>query len=296
MKKIIFIILHYQSIVETRTCVKSIENNIDTDNYKIIIVDNASPNNTGLLLIDEYKTKNTIEIILSNENLGFAQGNNLGIRKAKEYGSDFIVVCNNDIVLIEKNFLEKVRQTYDETKFAVLGPMILTRDGNYDCSPVNETFMNVTDVETLIKNLRRKLWLYQHKLERIYWLEKKFKQLHSKNSDKNQLINKSINRDYNVKLHGCFLVLSPIFQKEYNGFNPNTFLYMEEDILHVELQRDQLKSVYDPTIKIYHMEDAATNFCFSGKDKQIFTLKHQIESCKVLRNIVTEQEKKLVHK
>ena len=48
--KIVFVILHYLAIDETYKSVDSIEKKIDTDMYKIVIVDNASPDKSGALL------------------------------------------------------------------------------------------------------------------------------------------------------------------------------------------------------------------------------------------------------
>lgn len=60
---------------ETINCVSSIRKNIDTSNYHIIVVDNASPNKTGFQL-KKYGDDSTVTVLLSEKNLGFANGNN----------------------------------------------------------------------------------------------------------------------------------------------------------------------------------------------------------------------------
>lgn len=71
--KIVFVILHYLAIDETYKSVDSIEKKIDTDMYKIVIVDNASPDKSGALLKEHYKNDDHVEVLLNQENLGFAR-------------------------------------------------------------------------------------------------------------------------------------------------------------------------------------------------------------------------------
>lgn len=72
---------------------------ISYPNYEVILVDNASIENPS-----DYIKNNFPEVIFlrSEENLGFAGGNNLGIRKAK---GDYFMLLNNDTE-VEPGFLE----------------------------------------------------------------------------------------------------------------------------------------------------------------------------------------------
>ena len=124
--KIVFVILHYLAIDETYKSVDSIEKKIDTDMYKIVIVDNASPDKSGALLKEHYKNDDHVEVLLNQENLGFARGNNVGFRYAeKTWNPSYIVLMNNDVYLLDDDFLEKVEKEYKRSQFAVLGPMVL---------------------------------------------------------------------------------------------------------------------------------------------------------------------------
>ena len=53
MSNISFVILHYNTIGETRNCVKSILKLQDELSFNIIIIDNASPNGSGEILKNE---------------------------------------------------------------------------------------------------------------------------------------------------------------------------------------------------------------------------------------------------
>ena len=124
-----FVILHYLTIEDTTNCIESIRNKCCNYEYKIIVIDNASPNNSGKTLEKLYKKDKDIKVIINKENLGFAKGNNIGFKIAKQEGADFIILCNNDTELIQENFLELIIQEYEKSSFAVLGPKIILKDG-----------------------------------------------------------------------------------------------------------------------------------------------------------------------
>lgn len=70
-------------------------------NIEIIVVDNASRERPGELLIDKFPQ---IKFIQSEENLGFAGGNNLGVMASN---GEYIFFLNNDTVLFP-DFLQPI--------------------------------------------------------------------------------------------------------------------------------------------------------------------------------------------
>ena len=62
-----------------------------------------------------------------------------------------------------------------------------------------------------------------------------------------------------VVLQGAFFVLSKKYLGAYpDGLYPETFLYMEEDFLNYRAKRANLKSIYDPSLKVKHLDGAST--------------------------------------
>lgn len=87
----------------------------------------ASPNGTGQELLDEYTEDSEIKVILNPENSGFAKGNNMGVRWVQEnVPADFVVVLNNDVEILQKDFCPKVEAIYRRHSFDVLGPDIIS--------------------------------------------------------------------------------------------------------------------------------------------------------------------------
>ena len=92
-KKIGFVILHYMALEDTVNCVESILNNVPLSN--IVIVDNASTNKSGMKLAEMYKDNQLISVLLLEENLGFAKGNNKGIEFFKSTDRTGQAACFN---------------------------------------------------------------------------------------------------------------------------------------------------------------------------------------------------------
>ena len=112
--KIVFLILHYITLEDTKKCVSSIlERYPNNENIEIVIVDNNSNNNSGKELVKLYNDNNRIHIILLDKNLGFARGNNEGFKYAKEkLKADFIIMINNDTYLIQNDFCKIIEEEY----------------------------------------------------------------------------------------------------------------------------------------------------------------------------------------
>ncbi|GMN06211.1 glycosyltransferase family 2 protein [Croceitalea sp. MTPC5] len=79
-------------------------------NVEVIVVDNASPDDDPDVLKSHFPE---INLIKSKENLGFAGGNNLGVKVAK---GDYLLFINNDTIVPE-NFIGPLVETLqkDET-------------------------------------------------------------------------------------------------------------------------------------------------------------------------------------
>jgi len=86
--------------------------------FKIYIVDNGSTDNS-LEVVSKFSTSMDIDIIRLDENYGFAEANNIGIKRAMRDESVYIITLNNDLILakdcIERlsNIINKTNNKYD---------------------------------------------------------------------------------------------------------------------------------------------------------------------------------------
>ena len=86
------IILNYNGTEDTHACVESCLG-LTYPNYRIIVVDNRSDDPTVGDLLGKFPD---VELLQAGENLGYAGGNNVGIRRALERGADYVLLLNND--------------------------------------------------------------------------------------------------------------------------------------------------------------------------------------------------------
>jgi GT2 family glycosyltransferase len=93
----------------TLSCVESLKKS-SYKQYKIVIIDNGSIDNSLELL--NSKTSD-YHLLISDKNLGYTGGNNLGIKYALENDAEFILLLNND-TLVEYNTLEILINTISE--------------------------------------------------------------------------------------------------------------------------------------------------------------------------------------
>ena len=282
MYKIGFLILHYISLEETIKCVESIIKRIDNQNYEIIIVDNASPNNSGVKLKEMYKEQDKIHVLINEKNLGFSGGNNIGFEFAKKnLKCDFIVMTNNDTYLVQDNFFEKILEEYEKSKFAVLGPKILLRD--------NKVYYYDGRMKTK-KMVLKTIFVFYIKLILEYLHLRKYIFKNSKlRIEDNKYLNK---KKYDVQLHGCCLVFSPEYISKFDGIENKTFLYCEEDFLYLRLKMNNLLSVYNPEVLIFHESNVATKKSNKNERKsKIFQYKNLIKANNILLKELNKYDK-----
>lgn len=255
-KKYGFVILHYLALDMTIECVNNLLNRFGLYDIKVVIVDNASSNDSGKKLKDYYKDNKKVIVLLNKNNEGFARGNNTGYDYlVKNFDLDYIIVMNNDVLINQENFLDLIDENYKEHKFSILGPDIYAVNRKIHQSPYRLEELSLNDVKELKESLSQ---INTHPLK-SFILTKITKD--NKNDD-----TKHLNYKEAVVLHGACYIFSRDFIKnrEY-CFNPDTFLYLEEDILYYECKKRGLKIIYNPDLKVEHLEDVSTKSKFKSQ-------------------------------
>ncbi len=291
MYKATFVILHYETYSDTVKCVDSIVKTTQYPEWTIIVVDNGSSNKSGNKLKVLYENEPRIYVLLNNKNLGFARGNNTGYLYAKRtLNADFVIVINNDTIIKQTDFVEKIIERYKRKRFDILGPDILSMKNGSHQNPRTEVFTNAFIVRKYIRYFRYTLWLnYLHMDTLVVKIKKFFSPSSTLPSANSTDINPLNEEMENIKLHGSALVFSPDFLKQSeDAFYPETFLYCEESILYHLSSKMGLITVYYPPVKIFHKEDATSDYLNKREHiKRRFYLKHNIHSAKVLLKLFT---------
>ena len=150
------VIVNYNGSIDTLSCIESLIKS-DYKNYRIVIVDNASSSeslislrlgleNYGNLISEDSNSvysNGTIILLSSCSNLGFAGGNNIGIRYAINTFDQlqYVWLLNNDTT-IKSNTLSCLVDYMDnaDTQLGILGNKLLFLDDHIKIQAIGGTY------------------------------------------------------------------------------------------------------------------------------------------------------------
>jgi GT2 family glycosyltransferase len=95
------LVLNWNQWGLTAACLRSLLN-VDYPACRIVVIDNGSTDDSMRKLAEEFEER--VDLIAAGGNLGFAAGNNLGIRRALEQAGDYVMLLNNDTI-VDHDFL-----------------------------------------------------------------------------------------------------------------------------------------------------------------------------------------------
>lgn len=201
----------------TYQCLKSILEHTPSDLYEIILVDNASTDDTPRML----RQIENIEIIANSENLGFVAGCNKGSRAAQ---GEYILFLNNDTVVTE-GWLTSLLSTFDQhDKVGAVGAKLVYPDGR------------LQEAGAIVWNDGTG-WNYGR-------------------GDDPQRPEYNYVREVDYCSGACLLVRRELFERV-GGFDPRFAPAYYEDVdLCFELRRLGYRTLYQPKAPVIHVEGA----------------------------------------
>ena len=193
-------------------------------NFNIIVVDNNSlPKDVNYL---EKNYGSDIQLIRCNENLGFAGGNNAGIKISLQQNADFILIINNDTI-VEPFFLEVLLRKFETADNAgIVAPQI-----NYYYEP-------------------EKVWSAGGKISRIRGSGFAL-------TDKLETEFERIDKSVSFVSGCCMLIKKEVFQNV-GLFDENFFLYIEDTDFCYRVCNSGYKIFMTPDSKIFHKVGSST--------------------------------------
>ena len=226
------VILNFKAYEETIRCIASIRNVIE-ECHQIVIVDNGSDNGSYEYLKHYYKGWSGIDVIENKKNEGFAKGNNAGIHYLKsKYNVEFVFLLNSDTLLKDKDYFKKLMKKYKKG-VGVIEANILNGRGDFA-----QPFLQGVSLRANCYRFLQALCKYYD----IYWPFKEWKDI----------------RSYLYQT-GCAIMLTPDYFNIYQGLYSYTFLYGEEHIILILLDRVGLKLEFVNDTYIIHKEGRSTS-------------------------------------
>jgi len=216
--KIYIVLLNWNGYDLTRECIFSLLN-IKYNNYEVIVVDNGSDDDSYSKLYREFGEK--VDFIKNEKNLGFAEGNNAGIKYSVEKGADYLLILNNDTI-VDELFLDKMIDYAEcDSKIGILGSKIY-----YHSEP------NI-------------IWFSGGYFSRL----KAGMSVKGMDIEDNGDFNKVIDVDY---ITGCALLVKSEVVKKIGIFDKEYFNYAEDADFCFRAKREGYKVVFVPSSKVWH--------------------------------------------
>lgn len=223
MAKVAIVILNYNGGQLLHDCVKSFLT-LHYEAYRLFVVDNASTDHS----IDGLEDLGPqVEVIRSEENLGYTGGNNLGMQTALDQGYDYVLLVNNDTIVHNPDFItQMVDFTASTDDAGIVGPKV---------------FFRTTDV---VQNTICATPFFLRAL--ASWPLQK---LRPKETNRSGDQTKEVD-----VLNGVCILLKAEMLRKIGLLDPLIFMYREDTDIAIRARRLGWKSYYVPYESIVHLQ------------------------------------------
>lgn len=214
--KVSIIIINWNGKEDTLECLKSLQK-LNYTNYEIIVVDNGSKDGSQKAIKTMYPSINLIE---TGQNLGFAEGNNVGIKYALEKKAQYIFLLNNDTIIAPDTLSHLITFAESDQLIGIVGPKILFYD------------------------IPNKIWFAGGKID----IRKGVIHVGINEID-NGKYDKIIESDY---ITGCAMLIKSTIFSNIGMLKSEYFLLFEETDLCLRAKKAGYKIFYVPDGKVWH--------------------------------------------
>ena len=253
------IILNYNNVKDIKECIDSLIRCMDMSIVKLLVVDNGSTIDNSLEVANYLRTKfveiqeiskdstvsklGAISYLRLSENLGYAKGNNEGLRFLyNDTDINYIMILNSDIIITE-DFIPTIREHINcHKELAAVSPLLYKRNGEVDycCA---RTSLSKADLLRTFSFVFNKQYIKALDSQKIL------------KYSPNAVLKDSV--DIEFPSGSCMMFRKQVLQ-DLEGFDPNTFLYYEENILCRKIQKLGLKCALIPSVSCIHTGGATT--------------------------------------
>ena len=209
-----------------------IVNNAATLDESNVLAESCGAEVVGMNSAPKSKDNGSVYVLPSEENLGFAKGNNLGVNfLAKYLDVDYLLFSNNDIEIKSSCCLSSLIATLNrDDKIGAVGPRIIGLDGVEQ--PPHDSY---------VSPYRQMGWRL------LPFLRRKAKIT-------SDTVLKKRESGFTYWVQGSFFVMRTKDFMQVGMFDPNTFLYSEEPILAERLKQVGKQMYYENSVTVLHYE------------------------------------------
>ena len=198
------LVISYNTREETLECLRSLFEQTDNTTFELIVLDNQSTDGSADAIEAEFGDR--VQLIRSEENLGFARGNN---EAAKSATGDFLLLLNPDTVILDHAIDELMAFAQRTPDARIWGGRTLYDDGTLNAG---SCWHRMTTWSLIMQAIG---------LSSVFPGSSLFNQEGMGGWDRNS------EREVDI-VTGCFLLLHRAFWNELGGFGSEYFMYGEE--------------------------------------------------------------------
>ena len=274
------VILDYNNAQDTINCIESVVKHTPREIYKLFVVENGSRQDTidevrryvqqtfslDSLVLEDGDNPDVlpfVTLLISNNNDGFAEGNNKALRILDHDDDiDHIMILNNDILFVEDIVNPLVQYCDTLPNCGIVSATLLKNDGqNIDVNCARLDYKKMQFFWEYLFSFKDLFGILSH-----YTTKQRLLISHPELAQKEYF-------EIEMPSGSCMLLKKDVF-REIGYFDNRTFLYFEENILFRKMQRRGLKNYLIPSVKCIHLGAATT-----GKQSTTyFTQKCHMES------------------
>ena len=239
------VILNYNVQYFLEQCILSVQRAIGNLDAEIIVVDNASSDDSCAMVTRKFPQ---ITLIQNKENVGFSKANNQAVAIAK---GKYVCILNPDTAVAEDTFLKCLQKAEKLTNLGAMGIHLLDGTGHF------------------LPESKRNLPTPFVSLKKVLGFTKKYYANHISDKEEGEV----------QVLVGAFMLLERSIYKDVGGFDEDYFMYGEDIDLSYKIEKAGYKNYYLGTTETLHykgestQKDAAYLQRFYGA-MQIFYKKH----------------------
>ena len=221
------IILNYNVRYFLEQCVLSVQKALEGIDGEIIVIDNASSDDSCEMMKTKFPN---IKLIENKDNLGFPKGNNIGVAQAK---GEYICILNPDTVVAEDTFFKILNSQLPtrNSQLGIIGCKLIDGAGNF----LPESKRGVPTP-----------WVAFTKIFGLYKISSYFGKYYAQHLAENESGKVDI-------LVGAFMIMKRELYLEVGGFDEDCFMYSDDiDLSYLVLKTGKSNHYFHETSVIHY--------------------------------------------
>lgn len=239
--KISVVIVNWNTRELLARCINNFKTSVPDIALEFIVVDNGSADGSREMVKQEFPH---VKLIESDENLGFAKGNNVGVEKSS---AEFVLLINTD-AFGKSNFLSQMLSVMEQNPTcALVGAQLRNADGTFQASHtpfpnLGQEFLGISGLGTrlLPGNYPSRPPQEDRGPQRIDWLE-----------------------------GACMLIRKTAFE-QINGFDEGYWMYSEDTDLCYRLHAAGWECWYQPAAIVTHISAGSSRSDLTKQVAQMY--------------------------